>query len=84
MTSTGSLFANRDSVVCSHASLAGRLPSSSAVGTIRLRGAMQGDAYLLAIEDDGCGIDFPGVQARAAELGLIAPGARLSSAGCWT
>lgn len=47
-------------------------------GTIRLRGGMQGDAYVLAIEDDGCGIDFPGVQARATELGLVAAGARLS------
>ena len=43
-------------------------------GTIRLRGAMQGDAYVLVIEDDGRGIDFPSVQARAAELGLIAAG----------
>ena len=39
MTSTGSRRASRGSVVCSQASRAGRLPSSSAVGMIRLRGA---------------------------------------------
>ncbi len=39
MTSTGSRLASRDSVVCSQASRAGRLFSSSAVGTIRLCGA---------------------------------------------
>jgi two-component system chemotaxis sensor kinase CheA len=49
-----------------------------ASGVIRLRGRMEGDAYLLSAEDDGCGIDFGGVQARAVELGLVAGGAELA------
>jgi two-component system chemotaxis sensor kinase CheA len=39
-------------------------------GTIRLRGRSERGAYVLTAEDDGRGIDFAGVQARAAELGL--------------
>ena len=40
-------------------------------GTIRLRAAMQGNAFVLVVEDDGCGIDFPRVKAKAIELGLL-------------
>lgn len=48
-----------------------------AQGTIRLRGAMRGTSYVLAVEDDGRGIDFARIQARAAELGLVAADAPL-------
>ncbi len=47
-------------------------------GAIRLRGRTEGGAYLLSAEDDGCGIDFGGVQARAAELGLVPGGVELA------
>ncbi|HWU91302.1 MAG TPA: ATP-binding protein, partial [Kofleriaceae bacterium] len=36
------------------------------------------DAYVLSVEDDGRGVDFAGIQARAIELGLVAAGAELS------
>ncbi|HWO22305.1 MAG TPA: ATP-binding protein [Kofleriaceae bacterium] len=48
-----------------------------AAGSIRLRGQSEDGAYVLTVEDDGCGIDFAGVQARAAELGLVAAGTEL-------
>jgi hypothetical protein len=38
---------------------------------------MRGSSYVLAVEDDGRGIDFARVQARAAELGLVAADAPL-------
>jgi two-component system chemotaxis sensor kinase CheA len=47
-------------------------------GAIRLCGRLEGGAYLLSAEDDGCGIDFRGVQARAAELGLTSAGTELA------
>lgn len=47
-------------------------------GTIRLRGRMEGGAYVLSAEDDGRGIDFAAVRARAAELGLVEPGAAVA------
>jgi two-component system, chemotaxis family, sensor kinase CheA len=40
-------------------------------GTIVIRGKKVGTAYVLAIEDDGAGIDFNRVRARAIELGLL-------------
>ena len=46
-------------------------------GTIRLRGRLEGPAYVLSAEDDGRGVDFAGVQERAVELGLVADGAEL-------
>lgn len=49
-----------------------------ATGAIRLRGRMEGAAYLLTAEDDGRGIDFGRVQARAAELGLVSGSAELA------
>jgi two-component system, chemotaxis family, sensor kinase CheA len=48
-----------------------------AVGSIRLRGRRENGAYVLSAEDDGRGIDFEGVQARAAELGLVTDGTEL-------
>jgi two-component system chemotaxis sensor kinase CheA len=45
-----------------------------ASGTIRLHGRPEGDAYVLTAEDDGRGIDFAGVEARAVELGLVPVG----------
>ncbi len=43
-------------------------------GTIRLAGRAERGAYVLSAEDDGRGIDFRGVQARAVELGLATDG----------
>jgi two-component system chemotaxis sensor kinase CheA len=43
-------------------------PSS---GKVTLRGRRQDGTYVLAIEDDGRGIDFERVQARGVELGLL-------------
>ena len=43
-------------------------------GAIRVRGALKQDLYVLVVEDDGRGIDFPRVRARAHELGLLPPG----------
>lgn len=48
------------------------------VGSIRLRGRLAGEAYVLTAEDDGQGVDCAGVQARAVELGLVAAGAELT------
>lgn len=45
-----------------------------ATGTIRLRGRMADGAFVLTVEDDGRGIDFERVQARAIELGLVVAG----------
>jgi two-component system chemotaxis sensor kinase CheA len=42
-----------------------------AIGRIVLRGRKQDNAYVLAIEDDGAGIDFARVRTRAIELGLL-------------
>jgi two-component system, chemotaxis family, sensor kinase CheA len=53
---------------------AGKRPS----GSIRLRGRLEGGAYLLSAEDDGRGIDFRSVQERAAELGLVPSGTELA------
>jgi two-component system chemotaxis sensor kinase CheA len=47
-------------------------------GTIRMRGWSEADTYVLSIEDDGRGIDFHAVQARAAELGLVPGSAELA------
>jgi len=49
-----------------------------ACGAIRLRGRIEGAAYVLTAEDDGCGVDFASVQERAADLGLIPHGADLT------
>lgn len=49
-----------------------------ATGSIRLRGRSEHGAYVLSVEDDGRGVDFAGVQARAAELGLVAADAELA------
>jgi two-component system chemotaxis sensor kinase CheA len=46
-------------------------------GVIRLRGRIDGDAYVLTAEDDGRGIDFAAVQERAVDLGLAPDGAEL-------
>jgi two-component system chemotaxis sensor kinase CheA len=46
-------------------------------GVIRLRGRIEGDAYVLSAEDDGRGIDFSAVQERAVDLGLASDGAAL-------
>ncbi|MCW5805921.1 MAG: Hpt domain-containing protein [Deltaproteobacteria bacterium] len=43
-------------------------------GTIRLRAAIRDDAFVLVVEDDGRGIDFARVRARAIELGLLPEG----------
>jgi len=43
-------------------------------GTIRVRGALRDDLFTLVVEDNGRGIDFARVRARAAELGLLPPG----------
>lgn len=48
--------------------------AKSPVGTIVLRGRCDGASYVLAIEDDGAGIDFARVQARAVDLGLLPQG----------
>jgi two-component system chemotaxis sensor kinase CheA len=40
-------------------------------GRILLRGRKQDTGYVLAVEDDGAGIDFTRVRARAIELGLL-------------
>lgn len=42
-----------------------------ATGTIRVRGGMRGDSFVLSVDDDGAGIDFAAVRARAIELGLL-------------
>ncbi|MDB4953987.1 MAG: Signal transduction histidine kinase CheA [Myxococcales bacterium] len=41
-----------------------------AKGSIRLRGGMQGDSFVMTVEDDGRGIEFDRVRERAIELGL--------------
>jgi two-component system chemotaxis sensor kinase CheA len=43
-----------------------------ASGAIRLRGSLRDDQFVLAVEDDGRGIDFERVRAKAIELGLLA------------
>lgn len=50
----------------------------SPVGKIRLRGRLDGDEYVLSVEDDGRGIDYSGVRERAVELGLAPESAELS------
>lgn len=42
-----------------------------AAGTIALRARPQAGSYVLTIEDDGAGVDFARVRARAVELGLL-------------
>jgi len=42
-----------------------------ASGAIRLRGGMTPEGFVLAVEDDGHGIDFPRVRAKAIDLGLL-------------
>lgn len=49
-----------------------------AIGTVVLRGRVEGGAYVLSAEDDGRGIDFDHVKARAVELGLASSGAELA------
>jgi two-component system chemotaxis sensor kinase CheA len=44
-------------------------------GKIRIRGGTRDDAFVLIVEDDGCGIDFDRVRTRAIELGLLAESA---------
>ena len=44
-----------------------------AAGAIRLRLDANGDRLLVAVEDDGRGLDFEAVAAEALRLGLIAP-----------
>ena len=41
------------------------------VGRVTINGAMDGDNFTLFVEDDGRGIDFHRVRARAIELGLL-------------
>jgi len=52
----------------------------SAAGKIVLRARTHADHYVLAIEDDGGGIDFARVRARAIELGLLPHEARVDDA----
>jgi two-component system chemotaxis sensor kinase CheA len=42
-----------------------------AKGTIALRGGMQGESFVMTVKDDGRGIEFERVRARAIELGLL-------------
>jgi two-component system chemotaxis sensor kinase CheA len=49
-------------------------------GTIRLRGISRDGEYVLEVEDDGDGIDFERVRARAIELGLVPAGAIVDEA----
>lgn len=44
-----------------------------AVASIRISSAMRDGLFVFSVQDDGGGIDFPGVQARAIELGLLEP-----------
>jgi len=41
------------------------------IGTIRLRGGMREEGFVLVVEDDGRGIDFERVRAKAIDLGLL-------------
>ncbi|HEY4182991.1 MAG TPA: ATP-binding protein [Kofleriaceae bacterium] len=50
---------------------AGKAPT----GTIRIKGQITNDLLVVTISDDGRGIDFAKVHARAVELELVAPGA---------
>lgn len=43
-------------------------------GRVRVRGALRDDRFTLTVEDDGRGIDFARVHARAVELGLAPAG----------
>ncbi|HEY3491052.1 MAG TPA: chemotaxis protein CheA [Candidatus Deferrimicrobiaceae bacterium] len=47
-------------------------------GTIRLSAIHSGAHVLIRIEDDGAGLDKEAIRAKAAEKGLIPPGAQLS------
>ncbi|MCW5804170.1 MAG: hypothetical protein KIT31_17485, partial [Deltaproteobacteria bacterium] len=42
-------------------------------GALRIASALRGDALTISVEDDGRGIDFDRVRARAVELGLNVP-----------
>lgn len=46
-----------------------------AAGTIAIRGRVREGEYVLEVADDGAGIDFERVRARAIELQLVAPAA---------
>ncbi len=48
-----------------------------AAGTIVMRGGPRGDEFVLEVEDDGGGIDYERVHARAIELGLVPAGAAI-------
>jgi two-component system chemotaxis sensor kinase CheA len=48
-----------------------------ATGTIVLRGGPRDGDFVLEVEDDGSGIDYERVHARAIELGLVPEGAAL-------
>lgn len=54
----------------------------SASGTITVRGSLVNDVYTLSVADDGRGIDFARVRARAIELGLVPDNAELSTEKC--
>ncbi|HEY0252725.1 MAG TPA: ATP-binding protein, partial [Kofleriaceae bacterium] len=47
----------------------------SSAGTITLAGRVRDGEYVLEVSDDGTGIDFDGVRARALELQLASPAA---------
>jgi two-component system chemotaxis sensor kinase CheA len=49
------------------------------VGTIRLRGGMTDEGFVLVIEDDGRGIDFEQVRAKAIDLGLLPESAQVNN-----
>lgn len=44
-------------------------------GRVRIAGSMQGDRFVLVVEDDGRGIQFDRVRTRAVEMGLVAEAA---------
>jgi len=51
-----------------------------AVGTIRINLAQQSNDVMASVEDDGAGLNLPGIQQKAVEQGLISADAQLSDA----
>lgn len=43
-------------------------------GTVKIRAEILDDEFVLHVEDDGKGLDFPRLEAKAREFGLVAPG----------